>query len=705
MKRRIGPISIAAAMLVVLLFVPQVALADEPSIEADACPDINSIAQEICAEQQNASVENSEVVVSSEESPTSEDKGLLSNNSETSHSLVAELSSENGMPEPSEISADEPISIAAPVAESANAAVPSPQSSGSVGATAQNLKQTVVRNGKDGPELITQSGGDISEGPYVIKVTTTYGSALSVSGNRGAGAVKVDGIDGNYDQIFFFQSVSSDLYSIFSLCSGLALDTSSSDLRQVAYTGSNHQLFKAIKAGDRFTFVSKAGRAIAVSGSTVKTASYDSKHPASQKLVLIQAPLVIPGVHVLYTASNTNAAATIENNSRSTGIQGKATSYTGADGQKMLVARKGQGYEVKPVCSGLDLAPSSNTVTQQSKSFVWSAKFTTGGTRRGVALVDTTSGKAVQTESGKLVVSASKLNAAQAFLLARTSVVSDGLYVVKNLISGNVLDIANGSWRSGANIQLWSSNGTGAQAFNVKDMGFGLCRIENAMTGYVIAAPGSNAYQAAYNGSSNQLWVPVASPSGGIVWINAATGKALNASGTAAGSNVAASGANGSGYQAWSLVKTTYAADYVLRTAMRNAISFWSSTNYQIMVDRDNCRTVVVWWDGSDWKPLYNWTCSPGASETPTVGGSYTIGIRGYSFSGALGGDPYTCYYYTQFWGDYLFHSIPYHQGTWSVQDGRLGQKLSHGCVRLATENAKWIYDNIPDNTHVYVYN
>ncbi len=30
--------------------------------------------------------------------------------------------------------------------------------------------------------------------------------------------------------------------------------------------------------------------------------------------------------------------------------------------------------------------------------------------------------------------------------------------------------------------------------------------------------------------------------------------------------------------------------------------------------------------------------------------------------------------------------------------------RLSHGCVRLATANAKWIYDTIPYNTTVYVY-
>lgn len=704
MKRRISFISIAAAMFVVLLFVPQVASADEPSNESNACPDSNSIVQGTYAEEKSANSEDGEAVVSNEESLTPEDGGYLFSSSDSSF-VPVEPASEDEMPALSDELVDEPMPLDAPAVESADSIASGPQLSESVDVAAQIMQRATVNNEKSEPELVVQSSGVVPEGPYVIKVATTYGSALSVSGNRGAGVVKVECVDGDYDQIFYFQSVSSELYSIFSLCSGLALDASGSDLRQVAFSGSDHQLFKAIKAGDCFSFVSKAGRAIAVSGSTAKTALYDSRHPASQRFVLTQAPLVIPGVHALYAASNTNAAATIESDSRSSGVQGKAVSYVASEGQKMLVARSGSGYVVKPVCSGLSFAPSGNNVVQQSKSYIWGSKFTTSGTRRGVALVDTASGKVVQVSGGKLIVSPSTLDASQAFLFAHASAVSDGLFIVKNLISGNVLDVANGSWRNGANIQLWSSNGTGAQAFNVKNMGLGLYRIENAMTGYAIAAPGSNAYQTAYNGSPNQLWLPVASPSGGIVWINAATGKALNAGGTATGSNATAAGTNGSGYQAWSLVKTTYSADYVLRTAMRNAVNSWSSTNYQIMVDRDNCRTVVVWWDGSDWKPLYNWTCSPGAPGTPTVGGSYTIGIRGYSFSGALGGDPYTCYYYTQFWGDYLFHSIPYHQGTWSVQDGRLGQKLSHGCVRLATENAKWIYDNIPGNTHVYVYN
>ena len=36
--------------------------------------------------------------------------------------------------------------------------------------------------------------------------------------------------------------------------------------------------------------------------------------------------------------------------------------------------------------------------------------------------------------------------------------------------------------------------------------------------------------------------------------------------------------------------------------------------------------------------------------------------------------------------------------------DGRLGQHVSQGCVRLPIDQAKWIYDNIPYGTTVVTY-
>ena len=124
-----------------------------------------------------------------------------------------------------------------------------------------------------------------------------------------------------------------------------------------------------------------------------------------------------------------------------------------------------------------------------------------------------------------------------------------------------------------------------------------------------------------------------------------------------------------------------------------------SNTNWYLAVDVKNHRTMVFKRSGGSWMLVKNWLCSVGAPSTPTVLGTYSVGIKGYSF-----GEGYTCYYYTQFWGDYLFHSVKYYQGTFNVKDGRLGQDVSEGCVRLPIQQAKWIYDNIPEDTTVRTY-
>ena len=131
------------------------------------------------------------------------------------------------------------------------------------------------------------------------------------------------------------------------------------------------------------------------------------------------------------------------------------------------------------------------------------------------------------------------------------------------------------------------------------------------------------------------------------------------------------------------------------------AASANSDTNWLIVTDTNACRTVVFYGQNGCWTAVKNLSCTPGKNSTPTVTGDFKVTGRGKSF----GTDTYTCWYYTQFYGDYLFHSVIYNHGSMSsIQDGRLGMKLSHGCVRLAINEAKWIYDTIPNGTRVRIY-
>ena len=126
---------------------------------------------------------------------------------------------------------------------------------------------------------------------------------------------------------------------------------------------------------------------------------------------------------------------------------------------------------------------------------------------------------------------------------------------------------------------------------------------------------------------------------------------------------------------------------------------YGSSTSYIILVNRSTHKVgVFQGWQGN-WNCIQFWDCADGAPSTPTVEGTFRVGSKGYYFdSGAS-----RCYWYTQFYGNYLFHSVLYNKNG-TLQDGRVGMALSHGCVRLQIQNAKWIYDTIPTGTTVVVY-
>ncbi|MBQ6395848.1 MAG: L,D-transpeptidase family protein [Atopobiaceae bacterium] len=132
----------------------------------------------------------------------------------------------------------------------------------------------------------------------------------------------------------------------------------------------------------------------------------------------------------------------------------------------------------------------------------------------------------------------------------------------------------------------------------------------------------------------------------------------------------------------------------------RIANRFSSPTNWLILIDTDRHRIAIYRGSQGNWRQYTMWKISCGAPETPTVKGVFHVGSRGYSF----GTDQYTCYWWTQFYGDYLMHSTLMRPGTQIDLDPRLGYSISHGCVRLHINDAKWIYDNIPSGTTVYIW-
>ncbi len=131
----------------------------------------------------------------------------------------------------------------------------------------------------------------------------------------------------------------------------------------------------------------------------------------------------------------------------------------------------------------------------------------------------------------------------------------------------------------------------------------------------------------------------------------------------------------------------------------RYAQNYYSATNWLIQIDTTGNRFAVYRGSHGNWVVWYEWQCTTGAPGMWTPHGQFTVGNKGLYF-----GSGFRCWYYTTISGEYLIHSILYNSDGYTVRDGRLGYNGSHGCVRLATENAKWVYDNIPYGTKIVIW-
>jgi lipoprotein-anchoring transpeptidase ErfK/SrfK len=131
-----------------------------------------------------------------------------------------------------------------------------------------------------------------------------------------------------------------------------------------------------------------------------------------------------------------------------------------------------------------------------------------------------------------------------------------------------------------------------------------------------------------------------------------------------------------------------------------NSLKATSDTNYYINVDLSNQRVNIFTKSDGKWILDRSFICSTGKASTPTVKGDFTIKDKGPMFRA---GSNTICNYYTRFYGNYLFHTVLLDNNE-NIQDGRLGTPLSHGCIRLAIDDAKYIYTSIPYGTNVSIH-
>lgn len=95
---------------------------------------------------------------------------------------------------------------------------------------------------------------------------------------------------------------------------------------------------------------------------------------------------------------------------------------------------------------------------------------------------------------------------------------------------------------------------------------------------------------------------------------------------------------------------------------------------------------------------LQSFLVSTGTNAHPTVTGTFKIYAKYPTY--LMVGDgyylpdvPYSMFFYK----GYSLHGTYWHSN--------FGTPMSHGCVNMATSDAKWVYENAPIGTYVYVHN
>ena len=125
-----------------------------------------------------------------------------------------------------------------------------------------------------------------------------------------------------------------------------------------------------------------------------------------------------------------------------------------------------------------------------------------------------------------------------------------------------------------------------------------------------------------------------------------------------------------------------------------------SETPYLLWTSLARLETYLFHFEGGKWTLVRRMKCSAGNLEHPTPADVYFVEQK-IPYFGKEGA--YRCMYATGFYGNYMYHSVLYDDKGEQIIDGRLGERISNGCIRLSTADSRFLYEEIPHRTAVYV--
>lgn len=271
--------------------------------------------------------------------------------------------------------------------------------------------------------------------------------------------------------------------------------------------------------------------------------------------------------YVTFTNVKSGKVLDVYNGTAQNGINVRQYTSNNSRAQKWIVRKDGNGYSIVS-------ALNSNYVLNGASGKAYNGN--------NVELYSYSG-----TSSNRWVFNKSLSNEEKNISLANAnrSALADGIYEIRSAKNSKyTLDVTNGSALSGANIQLWLSNGTPAQAFKVTHDSNGFVTFTNVKSGKVLdvlngkAKSYQNVWQYNSNDSYGQKWIVQKSNSGYKIMSALDKNYVLDLSnGTVRmGGNIQLYISNDTVAQRWTFVK---------QTSDRDTCNALASTNKGLMPD------------------------------------------------------------------------------------------------------------------------
>ena len=496
-------------------------------------------------------------------------------------------------------------------------------------------------------------------------VSDRSNAQLGVSNNSSSQRYEVTYIGGGY-------------YKIIAEHSDKSLDISGgsgengANVQQYTWNGSNAQLWKFVNAGNGNWYIrSKLGTVLDISAnspsSNVQMWEMDGDTSQKWKLTKTEYKPVADGSYSISNiTSNYKVLEVIDHNVQLEMLSGFASqildiTYIGNGYYKIVSRDNMEAFDVYGGSSQLG----ANLWTYEwnnSDAQLW--KFVDAG--NGSFYIKSKLGTVIDLKWGATVAGTNAqmyiLNGSDAqkwFLNEVSEAVNErplenGTYTVRNtLYSSNVLDVSGGGIDNGSKLQLYQSNETAPQRFEIFYVGDGYYRILAEHSGksldvvYGSALSGVGVQQYDWNGSEAQLWRIIENKDGSY-FIQSKLGTVLGVYGNAAssGSSIVMQDMNWQISQKWSFEKTNYRPikddTYILRNNSQKKYVFdvkYGSLekNAEVWLYSDNSSTSqqfeVKYVDNGYYKIISKQ--SGLALESQTVNYELGVGIIQQSWSGA----------------------------------------------------------------------